>query len=800
MPRTSRQGLGAPRTGVLLVLICAVAALALPVTASAVTTAALPTVATITPGCQAKGIWGIPVPKASGTGLAANTYYYTVTALVNAGATETTPCGAQAVTTDVSSDSALLQWNAVPGAVGYKIYRSISSTPGAGEALIFAAGPVEVVPPSAVCPPSGAGPRCFFQDNGGASDPTANDPAPVGPKTDAGGSADLKIVQGIDYGGNAVNPADDPTYAPGDPTTNQFALKTDVFHFPVGLLADPAAAPKCKLFDAAGPSLMGDSTKFGRDDPTEDSCPANTHLGTVQAVSRTQSGSFRLVQGDVYNGETKGTEPARLFISLRPVCSLHSPVAPGSATCNAALGSSFAEVEGSFLAAVANFVQRPDGTLGVDVSTVEAEDDAPLSAYANIVAGAPGSKTRAAQATSQIKSLTQQLVGAADQGTETTSDDKSFVRLPTSCSTSQTLSADKTTWVPESASASNTFTTDNCLALPYSPNISGTIGGTGNTNAGAHPNLDAAVTQPAGEAGTRTIKITLPSTVASSASSVPALCSEAQAASDTCPAASQVGTASATSPLLPVPSTGKVFLVTTPTGPKVVTLLKGAVNLRLDGTIALTPSGRILNVVDNVPDVPISTFALHLTGGKTGLLVNLKNLCTSSPSTLDVEFDGYNGKVVNRTSTLTRVGTCPPIPTKPTGSGKLAGVKKGKPVGTMTLKRGAANAVSSLKNGTIALSKGFKINTKKAKKGLVVKADGKKLAKSALKITSKSIKIKSIKAGTAATITIKFGKKVLTVSKAIKKKGKKAKPNFKTKLTVTDGTAFTIPVKIKVKS
>src|SRR2546423_2067713 len=52
--------------GTVVASTLAIAALALPGLASAApTTAHLPAVQTLTPGCQAKGAWGSPVPQAS---------------------------------------------------------------------------------------------------------------------------------------------------------------------------------------------------------------------------------------------------------------------------------------------------------------------------------------------------------------------------------------------------------------------------------------------------------------------------------------------------------------------------------------------------------------------------------------------------------------------------------------------------------------------------------------------------------------------------------------------------------------
>ena len=48
-----------------------------------------------------------------------------------------------------------------------------------------------------------------------------------------------------------------------------------------------------------------------------------------------------------------------------------------------------------------------------------------------------------------------------------------------------------------------------------------------------------------------------------------------------------------------------------------------------------------------VPDAPIGHFALTLFGGKTGYLVNTRDLCAKSPVT-KVDYTGQNGKTYSQ--------------------------------------------------------------------------------------------------------------------------------------------------------
>src|SRR3954452_11663479 len=175
-----------PSLHVLVAAIAIFAALILPAAASANHKALMGPVTLTAPGCQAKGMFAFPGPKSSGAGLPAGVYYYTVTAVVGGsftggvltGGTETTPCAPVPVgiAGTAQSNSTVMQWNAVPGATVYKIYRSTVNTAPTTDnlhPLAFGAGPPPPIflPPAAVCPPggNGSGPRCTFQDNGGPS-------------------------------------------------------------------------------------------------------------------------------------------------------------------------------------------------------------------------------------------------------------------------------------------------------------------------------------------------------------------------------------------------------------------------------------------------------------------------------------------------------------------------------------------------------------------------------------------------------------------------------------------------------
>ena len=644
MPRTPAARLA--RIGLAVALL----ALLAPSAASASHNAYLDAVTPNQARCQVKGLFGLPAPSQDGT-LASNFYAYIVTAVTSAG--EAAPACPPVVVpvdnaTNPPQNSVLLQWNATPGAVAYKIYRGTVNplngqftTP--PQALIFAAGPppVTMLPPSAICPPGGNGPRCFFQDKGGPNGSGQFPPAQAAAQTQAGGHPDLTITQRNDYGGTEPNsPATDTANDPYPSENGQpAALKSTKFSFPPGLVANPRATRNaagdvvvCKL---TGPnSLLGDPNAYGSDDANEDRCPRNTLVGTVQSLTRTPQGLVP-TQGDIFNGETKGGEPARLFIVLRPTCSANSPVAPGSATCKAALPqpnpNKPSEVEKQFLAAVSTINRRDDGTYGIDVSVVEAEDDHDLAPALNILlpAGAGGAYVRNPQAVIpvQVRRISQRLFGYADQGTQTTDDDVPFVTLPTSCG-AKTMSVTTTTHAHGAAdSGTGSFTTTGCENVPFDASTEADVDTTrveapvGFANSSVLGAADDLIHQ----SHVRKITATFPEGLVLSSSSGAAIQAVGAQLGTVTGFSEELGELTGTLTLQSVGTDAaghfdgsmvvRATVTDTKPGSKTVLVLDGP-------TKADPATGRLTAVFDNLPEVPFKRLKLAFNGGPNAPLVN----------------------------------------------------------------------------------------------------------------------------------------------------------------------------------
>ena len=123
------------------------------------------------------------------------------------------------------------------------------------------------------------------------------------------------------------------------------------------------------------------------------------------------------------------------------------------------------------------------------------------------------------------------------------------------------------------------------------------------------------------------------------------ICTRVQFAADSCPAASALGTAVATTPLLDAPLTGTVYLRSSSNElPDLVADLEGQFDFELAGRIDTAKNGALRTNFESLPDVPVSSFVLNLAGGSKGLLQNSKSLC-GKPKKATVRMTGQNGAV-----------------------------------------------------------------------------------------------------------------------------------------------------------
>ncbi len=216
-----------------------------------------------------------------------------------------------------------------------------------------------------------------------------------------------------------------------------------------------------------------------------------------------------------------------------------------------------------------------------------------------------------------------------------------FTTNPTNC---EPMSVDGTIGSATGGEAklSDRFQVANCANLGFAPQLSLKVSGA--TKRGGYPALRAVLKAKPGQANIGRVSVALPHSEFLAQEHIKTICTRVQYAADACPAGSIYGYAKATTPLLEKPLEGPVYLRSSSNKlPDLVAALHGQIDIDLAGRIDSVRGG-IRNTFDLVPDAPVTEFTLTMQGGKKGLLVNSRNLCTA-PNKAVIQMDGQNGKL-----------------------------------------------------------------------------------------------------------------------------------------------------------
>ncbi len=241
-----------------------------------------------------------------------------------------------------------------------------------------------------------------------------------------------------------------------------------------------------------------------------------------------------------------------------------------------------------------------------------------------------------------------------------------FMRSPTSCS-AKAVGASVGSLGGQTVNLASPFAMTDCARLPFAPKLAMRLTGSKETKVGGHPGVEALVTQRPGEAALKSAEVTLPLSLALDPDHAASenLCEYADGLADRCPQKSVIGTATAVSPLLKAPLTGKVFFVkgvrTDPksgrqirTLPTLLLELRGEVSLNLRANSSVPDNKHLVSTFSMIPDAPISSFQLKLDSGKNGILVvtDGPGVCADTEKPF-LSAVAQNGKRVDRAMSLT---------------------------------------------------------------------------------------------------------------------------------------------------
>ena len=361
-------------------------------------------------------------------------------------------------------------------------------------------------------------------------------------------------------------------------------------------------------------------------------------------------------------------------------------------------------------------------------------------------------------------------------------DRQGFMRNPTSCGQLPASGAFAPLDGGAGATATSTVTVSGCDRLPFKPKITGAIAGRNATRNGAHPQFTTRITQPSGQAAMKSATVELPRGISTNLETINQACPPEVLAQGRCSERAVVATATAVSPLISRPLTGKTYLVRVGTGlPKLVVQLRGEVSLDLDGIVSISRRSTIVTTFGAIPDLPLSSFTLTFRGPQ-GVLTTVGNLCKRPP--LTAAFVGQNGKRASAKPRLSVKGCT-------TASASLR-FRSGR--GNLSAKV-SAPAGGKLSTVALALPKGLSAG----RATLLARAGRRAVSPRAVKLRGRALTVTLSRKAAARTVTVTV--RDLTARGALARRlaKRRGKLTLRVKTRQTNKASSSLAVRVKLR-
>jgi hypothetical protein len=237
-----------------------------------------------------------------------------------------------------------------------------------------------------------------------------------------------------------------------------------------------------------------------------------------------------------------------------------------------------------------------------------------------------------------------------------------FMLNPTSC-TAQSVGATITAAQGASSNVSTPFEVGGCQNLGFAPKL--TASTQARTSKADGASLTVTVKSAPGEANIAKVDLQLPRQLPTRDSTLNKACTEAQFNANPagCPEGSDIGIATAVTPILDVPLTGPAYLVSHGGAafPDVEYVLQGeGVTIVLDGKTDIK-KGVTYSKFESVPDAPIGSFETDLKEGThsifaTDLPASANNSMCGQSLSIPTIITGQNGKQIKQTTKVAVTG------------------------------------------------------------------------------------------------------------------------------------------------
>lgn len=202
----------------------------------------------------------------------------------------------------------------------------------------------------------------------------------------------------------------------------------------------------------------------------------------------------------------------------------------------------------------------------------------------------------------------------------------------------------------------------NCAVLGFKPAFSvSTAGKTSRTNgASLHVKLVYPKAPFGSQANIRSVKVDLPKQLPSRLTTLQKACPDSTFNKNpaACGPESRIGSAKASTPLLPVPLTGPVYFVSHAglKFPELVIVLSGyGTTIQLHAETFISKAGITSSTFRTIPDAPVGTFELVLPQGKYSALAAPFSLCKTNLK-MPTAFTAQNGATIKQSTPITVTG------------------------------------------------------------------------------------------------------------------------------------------------
>lgn len=227
-------------------------------------------------------------------------------------------------------------------------------------------------------------------------------------------------------------------------------------------------------------------------------------------------------------------------------------------------------------------------------------------------------------------------------------DRDAFALNPSACGPlgyGSTIAAD----TGEIANSGGSVTYTGCGNLPFAPSLRATL--TGDVKPSGFPGMYVEVTNRPGDTNLRATTVVLPEGVSAATANIQTRCSAENFAAYTCPAATKVGTATATISITDDLVRGDIFLIQVPgeTLPGLGLSFGGRYTQRVSSSVKINRQGRLAVEFGAIPDLPLRKLVVDVTGGPKGPLQLSRGDCAIGTQ-WDGTFTGQGGQTaVDRT-------------------------------------------------------------------------------------------------------------------------------------------------------